>query len=272
MKKKTNLKVWDIESEILKTLASHVRPGITTMTLNNLAKDLIEQYDVASFNRGYFPKWAPCSYPYETCISVNDEIAHGIPSERVLEEGDLVNIDLGIIKQGVCADAALSVPVGKISEQDKDLLHTAKKSLYSGIQKIRAGVKIDIIARAIEETAAHRKFVVNASFTGHGIGKGMHQEPSIYHARNPYYDNPAFAEQYQKYLEVRLEAGQIICLEPILTKGDRFGMPSDNGWTWRTRSHAKAAMFEEMILVKDDGYEILTSHLKEEHEKYFSHK
>ncbi len=164
--KKTDLKVWDIESEILKTLASHVRPGITTMTLNNLAKDLIEKYDVASFNRGYFPKWAHEPYPYETCISVNDEIVHGIPSERILKEGDLVNIDLGIIKDGACADAALTVPVGQISEQDKDLLHTAKKSLYSGIAKVRAGVKIDTIARAIEETASYRKFVVNCSFTG----------------------------------------------------------------------------------------------------------
>src|SRR5688500_12983897 len=100
--KKADLKVWDIESIILKELASHVRPGITTLTLNNLARDLIKQYDVASFNRDYFPKWAPSPYPFETCISVNDEIVHGIPSDRVLVEGDLVNIDLGIIKEGMC--------------------------------------------------------------------------------------------------------------------------------------------------------------------------
>ena len=119
MKKKADLKVWDIESEILITLASHVRPGITTLTLNHLAKDLIEQYDVASFNRGYYPTWAPEPYPYETCIAVNNEIVHGIPSERVLKEGDLVNIDLGIIKDNQCADAALTVGVGKISEEDQ---------------------------------------------------------------------------------------------------------------------------------------------------------
>src|SRR3954464_11992853 len=115
------LKIWDIQSLILKELASHVRPGITTMTLNNLARDLIKQYDVASFNRGYHPSWAPEPYAYETCISVNDEIVHGLPSERVLKEGDLVNIDLAIIKDGICADAALSVPVGDISDADKDL-------------------------------------------------------------------------------------------------------------------------------------------------------
>ncbi len=262
MKKKTDLKVWDIESEILKTLASHVRPGITTMTLNNLAKDLIEKYDVASFNRGYFPKWAHEPYPYETCISVNDEIVHGIPSERILKEGDLVNIDLGIIKQGMCADASITVGVGKISEEDQTLLHFAKKALYSGISKVRAGVKIETIARAIEETAWHRKFVVNCSFTGHQVGSEMHMEPAIYHARNPYHSNPDLAEQYQKYMEVKLEAGQIICLEPALTRGDRFGKPDENGWTWVTRNGAKSALFEHMVLVLDDGYEILTSHVE----------
>ncbi|MDP9311502.1 MAG: hypothetical protein M3R24_11580 [Chloroflexota bacterium] len=87
-------------------------------------------------------------------------------------------------------------------------------------------------------------------------------EPFIYHARNPYHSNPELAEQYQKYMEVELKAGQIICLEPILTKGDRFGTPDQNGWTWRTRNQAKAAMFEHMCLVKDDGYEILTSHIE----------
>jgi methionyl aminopeptidase len=272
MKKHADLKVWDIISLILKQLASHVRPGITTLTLNNLARDLIEEYDVASFNRGYHPQWAPEPYRYETCISVNDEIVHGIPSERVLQEGDLVNIDLGIIKGGQCADASLTVGVGQISDADAELLHYAKKSLYEGIKRVRAGVKVETIARAIEETAAYKKFVVNCTFTGHKIGKEVHEEPAIYHARNPYYDNPQLAEMYQKYLGVELQAGQIICLEPALTRGDRFGRPDENGWTWRTRNHQKSAIFEEMILVKDDSFEILTSHLKEEHEKYFTRK
>lgn len=254
--------IWDIESDILKTLASHVRPGITTLTLNNLAKDLIDKYDVASFNRGYHPEWAPAPYPYETCISVNDEIVHGIPSPRVLKEGDLVNIDLGILKGGQCADAALTVGVGKISEADKLLLHFAKKALYVGIEKVRAGVKVETIARAIEETAWHRKFVVNCTFTGHGIGAEMHTEPYIYHTRNPYHSNPEMAEQYQKYMEVELKAGQIICLEPALTRGDRFGKPDENGWTWVTRNGAKSALFEHMVRVLDDGYEILTSHIE----------
>src|ERR1700712_18612 len=147
----TQLKIWDIQSLILKELASHVRPGITTMTLNNLARDLIKQYDVASFNRGYHPSWAATPYPFETCISVNDEIVHGLPSERVLLEGDLVNLDLGIIKNNQCADAALTVPVGKISDADAQLLHYAKKALYRGIECIRDGVRVETIARAIED-------------------------------------------------------------------------------------------------------------------------
>lgn len=255
-------KVWDTISDILLTLASHVRPGITTLTLNDLAKDLIDQHNVASFNRGYHPSWAKEPYGYETCISVNDEIVHGVPSERMLQEGDLVNIDLGIIKGEQCADASLTVPVGKISDSDQLLLHFAKKALYAGIAKVRAGVKIDTIARAIEETAWHRQFVVNCSYTGHGIGKEMHTDPVIYHSRNPYHSDPEKATEYQKYMEVELQAGQIICLEPALTKGDRFGVPDKNGWTWRTRNGAKSATFEHMVLVKDDGYEILTSHIE----------
>src|SRR5689334_22774988 len=149
----STLKVWDIESLILKELASHVRPGITTLTLNNLARQLIKEYDVASFNRDYYPSWAPSPYPYETCISVNNEIVHGLPSDRELKQGDLVNIDLGIIKDGQCADAALTVPVGEISDADKELLHYAKKALYAGIEKVSAGVRVETIARAIEDTA-----------------------------------------------------------------------------------------------------------------------
>jgi methionyl aminopeptidase len=261
----TNLKIWDIESLILKELASHVRPSITTLTLNNLARELIKEYDVASANRGYFPKWANEPYPYETCISVNDEISHGFPSDRQLKEGDLVNLDLGIIKDEVCADAALTVPVGEISDADQELLHYAKKALYAGIERVAAGVRVETIARAIEDAAWYKKFVVNASFSGHAIGKTMHEgDLYIYHCRNPYYNNPEMAAQYQKYMDVELKAGQIICLEPALTRGDRFGEPMDNGWTWRTRNGQKNAMFEEMVEVLPEGYRILTSHLKED--------
>jgi methionyl aminopeptidase len=256
------MKIWDIESLILKDLASHVRPGITTMTLNNLARDLIKQYDVASFNRGYHPDWAPGPYPYETCISVNDEIVHGLPSERVLKNGDLVNIDLGIIKDGQCADAALSMGVGEISEEDKTLLHFAKKALYAGIAVIRDGVRVETIARAIEDTAAHRKFVVNTTFTGHAIGKQMHQEPYIYHARNPFYNDNQAAADYQSHLNKTLHTGQIVCLEPAVTKRDRYGEQCENKWTFRTRDGSKSALFEHMILVKEDGYEILTTHIE----------
>jgi len=263
-----NLKIWDIESLILKELASHVRPGITTMTINNLARQLIKDYDVASFNRGYHPDWAESPYPYETCISVNDEIVHGLPSDRILQEGDIVNIDLGIIKDGVCADAALTVPVGNISETDKELIHVAKKSLYAGIKRIRDGVKIDTIARAIEETAWHRRYVVNCLFTGHAIGKTMHQEPYIYHTRNSNYTKAEDVAQYQKYLDVELKAGQVVCLEPAITKRDQVGKQMENKWTFRTRDGSKSALFEEMIEVLPDGYRILTSHLKEEQEKY----
>src|SRR5690348_13663970 len=126
--------IYDIESTILKEVASHVRPGVTTLTLNNLARQLMKEYDVASCDLGYYPSWAPAPYPYHTCISVNNEIVHGMPADRPLRNGDLVNIDISIEKDGACADAALTVGVGEISDADRELLHYAKKSLYAGIE------------------------------------------------------------------------------------------------------------------------------------------
>lgn len=244
VKDRQPMKIWDIESAILKEVASHVRPGITTLTLNNVARALMKQYNVASCDLNYFPSWASTPYPYETCISVNDEIVHGFPSDRVFKEGDLVNIDISITDGNQCADAATTVGVGEISESDKELLHYGKKALYRGIECLRDGVRIETIARAIEDTAWLKQYVVNCTFTGHSIGPKMHGDIPIYHARNPYYNNPEMAKEYQKYMGTELKAGQIICLEPALTRGDRFGIPTDNGWTWKTRNKAKSCLLK----------------------------
>lgn len=255
------MKSYEILSLILRAVAKHAEPGVTTLTLNNIAASLIEKYDAISYNKGYRAKWAKAPYPLETCISVNHQIAHGIPSMYKLQEGDLVNIDLGIVKDGECADAALTVGVGTISAQDAKLLQYAKKALYEAIGIIKEGTTIEMIANKIETVAGWGHFVVNRQLTGHGIGKDMHEDPHIYQARNWLINNKDQYEAYQKYLSVKLVAGQRICIEPMLTLSDRFGRKTENDWTFVTRDGKKSAMFEHMMEVTKDGVNVLTTHI-----------
>jgi methionyl aminopeptidase len=252
----------DAITELLTYTSSFVKPGVSTMTLNNLAEAKMDELGVAAYNKGYFPKWASARYPYATCISVNDEIAHGIPSEYVLKEGDLVNIDLGVKVDGRCGDAALSLPVGKVSEKNQKLLHYAKKALYAGIDKVASDVAVWEIAKAIEEVAGWGGFVVNRQLVGHGIGKEMHEEPYIYHVMNHYVQAADQWKSFDDIAQVKLKAGQIICLEPQLTFKDRWGVRQDNEYTFKTSDGLPSAFFEHMVLVKDDGYEILTKHIQ----------
>lgn len=263
------MKAAELVSTVLLELKEHVRPGITTFTLDALAADAIKRLGGFSYNKNYHPSWARFPYPATICTSVNTEIAHGVPSQRVLKEGDIINIDLGVIDEdGNCGDSSFTLPVGAISEQDKMLIHYAKKTLYAGIMAIKAGVAIEDLARAMERKAAERKYVINRQLCGHAIGKEMHEQPYIYHVTNHYREG-AMVDKYQALMDKTLTAGQIVCLEPMITYSDPWGfVDSDTGWTYRTRDGKNSAMFEEMVLVKDDGFEILTTHLKDEHAQY----
>ena len=263
------MKAPELVSTILLRLKEHVRPGVTTFTLDALAEQFLKELGGFSYNKNYHPKWARFPYPAVLCTSINSEIAHGVPSQRVLKEGDIINIDLGVIDEdGNCGDSALTLPVGEISEKDKILLHYAKNVLYTGIMKIKAGVTLHELAVAMKRRADERKFVINQQFCGHAIGREMHEQPFIYHVPNPYRESE-MVEKYQKLMDVELKTGQVICLEPMLTYSDPWGwVDSNTGWTAKTRDGKNSAMFEEMILVKDDGFEILTTHLKDEHAFY----
>jgi len=185
-----------------------------------------------------------------------------MPSDRVLQNGDLVNIDFAIKKDNLIADSAMSVGIGDVSEYDQKLLYATRKALYAGISKVRDGVTIEVVARAIDDIAVYNKFVVNASFVGHGVGSTMHEYPPVYHARNPYYMDREAASNYQKHQSVELKEGMIICLEPALTKYDQWGDQLPNGWTFATRNKRKSAMFEHCVKVTKDGSQILTSHIQ----------
>lgn len=257
----------EIVSHTLKLLAEHTRVGVTTLTLNNLAEKEIRDLGGIPACKNYKPEWADSPFPAALCTSVNNQIAHGMPSERKLKDGDLINFDLGVTKDGECGDAALTVGVGNISSRDRELLKTAKKALLAGIAVLRDGVEVREIAHEIEKVAKSKGFVVNRTFAGHQIGKEMHQEPYIYHASNWLFNFPNQFHEYEKYMKVRLTEGMVVCLEPILTYSDRFGTRANNHWTFVTKDGGKCAMFEHMIRITKTGHEVLTTHIESSRQK-----
>jgi methionyl aminopeptidase len=256
------MKAYHIVSTVLKLIADHARPGVATLTLNNLAEKKIRDLDGVPYNKGYIEPGHETRFPAAMCISVNHEIAHGIPGSYILKDGDLVNFDVSVLKDGECADAAFSMGIGDITPEDRKLLKTTKKALYAAIAIIKPGVKIREIANVIEDTARHKGLVVNRNLCGHGIGKAMHEEPWIYHAKNWYYNYPKAFQEYEKYMDIVLKEGQRICLEPMLTFKDRYGIKAADGWTWITRDRKNSAMFEHMMQITKDGCQVLTTHIE----------
>lgn len=240
------LKAWDIVSQVLKMLQRETKPGVSLIELNNMAEKMIIQLGGESINKGYKHPMIKEPFPTAVCIGVNSIIAHGVPTNYKLGEGNIVSYDLGVKKDGVCGDAAITVPVGQITNRNLRLLTCAYEALFKGIEIIKPGVQLRDIGYAISSHVLSKGFVVNQTFCGHGIGKQMHEEPNILH----YYDENAREE---------LKEGQMICLEPMVTESDKWGVRHDNGWTYSTRNNKNSAVFEHQILVTKTGYKILTS-------------
>lgn len=243
------MKAWEIVSETLKTVAEAVKPGVTTKELDEIAEAKILELGGTPYNKGYKPEWAPFPFPATLCTSVNYVIAHGVPSSYKLKEGDIINLDVGVKKDGLCGDAGMSVPVGEISNRDERLLRYTKQTLYKGIEQVKAGAQVKEIGIAMERHATQNGYKVNFGLCGHGIGKEMHQPPNI-----PNVYLAGLGEEV-------LKAGDMICIEPMLTWEDNLGTTVGDGWGIRTKDGKNSAQFEHQILVKEDGYEILTTHI-----------
>lgn len=238
-------------SEILKATSSAAVPGVTTLQLNEMGEALIKEFGVKSYNKGYKPKWASSPYPAAMCISVNNQIAHGVPGDYALQEGDLVSLDLGIIdSKGQCGDAALTVGVGEIANKHQKLLKWAKRILEEAIDEVGPNVSTQVITDAIWTASKRYGYTVNRSLCGHAIGKKMHMEPRIYNSPEP-----------GNVYEV-LKVGQIICIEPMITEGrDDIGVVGVDGWSKYTTDGKFSAFFEHMVEVTEKGYNVLTTHI-----------
>jgi len=247
----------EIISIILKEMAAMAKPGVKTIDIDKMAEGRIKELGAKSYDKGYKPAFAKTKWEWVSCINVNSIIAHGRPGDYALQEGDIVSFDLGIKKGKKCADAALSVGVGEISNARSRLLYYAKQVVYEAIKYMVPGAKTEDIARVIEYHALSRGYLVNRRFAGHRIGEEMHMKPNIYNTQEP-------SHQYAV-----LKVGEVYCIEPMITNGkDNLGMFIDpDGWTCVTGDGKDSAFFEHMVEITEAGPKILTTHFTYERGK-----
>ncbi len=233
-----------IVAEVLERMRERVAPGVTTAELNALAEEVIRSHNAIPSFKGY-PPGSPHPFPASICASVNEELVHGIPGPRPLREGDIVSIDVGAIYEGYHGDAAVTLPVGEIGEEARRLLEVTEGALYAGIAQARAGNRSGDISAAIQAYVERHGYNVVREYTGHGIGREMHEEPQV-----PNYGLPGRG--------VLLRPGMTIALEPMVLAGDYQVRVLEDRWTVVSADGRLTAHFEHTIVVRDGEAEILT--------------
>jgi len=235
-----------ILAKILDELEKEVVAGNSTIDVDDRAMELMEEYDVEPMILGYHPSFASRPYPAAVCVSINDEVVHGIPNEDVVEfiEGDLVSIDAVIGYQGMVLDSARTVGVGELSKEAQGLLDISHKALSAAIDAAKAGSHVVEIGRAIVKVVP-KKYGIIEAFCGHGVGYELHEEPQI----------PNFIT---KDKGPKLEPGMVIAIEPMLTTGSKEVVVLEDGYTAVTDDGSLAAHVEHTVLITKDGPEILT--------------
>ena len=234
-----------LASEVLDFLAPHVQVGVTTNQLDQLAHDYITQVQQAiPAPLNYAPSgYKP--YPKSICTSINHQVCHGIPSDKALKRGDIINIDITVIKDGWHGDTSRMYAVGEASIAAKRLCQLTYEAMWHGIVKVKPGTRLGDIGFAIQRFAEGHGFSVVREFCGHGIGEKFHEDPQVLH-----YGKPGTLEE--------LQAGMTFTIEPMINAGRRDIKELGDGWTIVTRDHSLSAQWEHTILVTPTGYEVLT--------------
>ncbi|MBO8158061.1 type I methionyl aminopeptidase [Thermosyntropha sp.] len=234
-----------VVAEILKILEEKVKPGITTNNLNAIAEFECKRRGAVPVFKNYPNPRGGRPFPGVICASVNDEVVHGVPSNRVLEEGDIISIDFGIILNGYAGDSAITVPVGEVKAEALGLIKVTEEALYKGIEKAVPGNRLGAISNAIQRYAEKQGFSVVRDFVGHGIGRSMHEDPPV----------PNFGRPDRGPV---LKPGMTLAIEPMLNVGTYRVYTAPDGWTAITYDHSLSAHFEHTIAITDNGPEILT--------------
>ncbi len=226
--------------EMLLYLKDNIKEGIKTIELEMICEDKIRyNKKIKAAFKGYN------GYPYCLCVSVNDEVVHGMPGERDLRRGDIVSIDFGIQYEGFYGDAALTIGVGAVSDEAARLMRVTEESLYKGIEQTKEGNRLNDISNAIQTHAEKAGFSVVREFVGHGIGASLHEEPQV----------PNYGE---KGKGIRLKKGMVFAIEPMINMGKSEIMIKENGWTAATKDGSLSAHFEHTVAITDKGPEILS--------------
>lgn len=232
-------------ARVLREVAKAVQPGVTTKSLDVIAERLIlEGGDIPSF-KNYQPYGADYPFPASICISVNDQIVHGIPGRRVLKEGDIVGLDLGVTHKGMITDAAISVPVGKVPKKIAQLLERTEASLYAGIAAAVGGAHTGDIGAAVEAVARKERYGVVRELAGHGVGYHVHEDPYV----------PNYGKKGDGTL---LVPGMVIAIEPMFNLGKQYIETQEDGYTISTVDGSTSAHFEHTILITEGAPEIFT--------------
>lgn len=233
-----------IVAETLRLVANNVRPGVETIELDRIAEEYIFSNNAKAAFKGY-SQAGSYDYPASICVSIDDEVVHGIPGNRVLKEGEIVSIDVGVLKNGYFGDAALSVAVGKISPDKQKLLDVTEKSLYEGIKEATLGNRVHDISFAVQKYVEAHGFSIVKDLCGHGVGKFLHEEPAV-----PNYGVRGTGPKLKK--------GMTIAIEPMVNTGTYKVKTAKDGWTVLTQDGLPSAHFEHTVLVSNGSPEILT--------------
>lgn len=223
----------------LAKLREHIAPGVTTGELDRIAEEYIRSQDAVPAFKGYQ------GFPASICTSVNEEVVHGIPGLKRLAEGDIISIDVGVVKYGYVGDATITFPVGKISSLKQHLLEVTEAALYEGIKQAVVGNRLTDISHSVQAYVEKNGLSVVRDYVGHGIGRDMHEDPQI-----PNFGPPGFGP--------RLRAGMVLAIEPMVNAGTYEVYTLTNQWTVVTRDKKPSAHFEHTVAITENGPEILT--------------
>ncbi len=231
---------------VMQKLEKEVRPGVSTLQLDKLAEELILDSGAKPAFKGYGGGKNP--FPATICASINHEIVHGIPREdRLLEEGDIFKVDMGLEIDGFFADMARTFAVGKVSSEAEELIKITEQSFWKGLKKMKEGAMLSDYSKTVEKTVLKAGFSVVKNLVGHGIGKNLHEEPQV-----PNYFEKGFRD-------FKLEVGMTLALEPMVNVGDFKTVLGSDGWVFETADGSLSAHYENTILITRNGVEILTA-------------
>jgi len=225
--------------EILQVLSENARQGATTLDLDRISEEICKKRKAKPAFKGYR------GYPYSLCASVNEQVVHGFPSKKPLKEGDILSMDFGVLLEGFYGDAAVTVPIGEISERAGELIRTTREALYAGIEAAREGNRLSDISHAVQGVVESKEFSVVRTFVGHGIGRDLHEEPQV-----PNFGPPGRG--------VRLREGMVLAIEPMVNEGTYEVEILDDGWTAVTKDRKLSAHFEHSIAITKNGPRILS--------------